>query len=38
MLIRRVGGGFWHTPQTTAYTNEAELRDLLAETPSPLYR
>lgn len=36
MLIRRVGGGSWHTPQTTAYTNEAELRDLLAETPSLL--
>ena len=36
MLIRRVGSGSWHTPQTTAYTNEAELRDLLAETPSLL--
>lgn len=36
MLIRRVGGGSWHTPQTTVYTNEAELRDLLAETPSLL--
>ncbi len=36
MLIRRVGGGSWHTPQTTAYTNEAELRDLLAEMPSLL--
>jgi hypothetical protein len=35
MLIRREGGS-WHTPQTTAYTNEAELRDLLAETPSLL--
>ena len=33
MLIRRVGEGSWHTPQTTACTNEAELRDLLAETP-----
>jgi hypothetical protein len=37
MLIRRDGGdGSWHTPHTTAYTNEAELRDLLAETPSLL--
>jgi RecB family endonuclease NucS len=36
MLIRSLGGGSWHTPQTTAYTNEAELRDLLAETPSLL--
>jgi hypothetical protein len=36
MLIRRVGGGSWHAPRTTAYTNEAELRDLLAETPSLL--
>lgn len=36
MLIRPVGGGSWHTPETTAYTNEAELRDLLAETPSLL--
>jgi hypothetical protein len=37
MLIRRDGGdGLWHEPHTTAYTNEAELRDLLAETPSLL--
>jgi hypothetical protein len=37
MLIRRAdGGGSWHAPQTTAYTNEAELRDLVAETPSLL--
>ena len=37
MLIRRDGGdGSWHTPHTTSYTNEAELRDLLAETPSLL--
>src|SRR4051812_37435862 len=36
MFIRRVGGGPFHTPETTAYTNEAELRDLLAETPSLL--
>ncbi|MBV9049649.1 MAG: hypothetical protein JOY58_15340 [Solirubrobacterales bacterium] len=36
MLIRRVGEGSWHTPQTTTYTDDAELRDLLAETPSLL--
>ena len=36
MFIRRLGEGSWHTPRTTAYTNEAELRDLLAETPSLL--
>jgi hypothetical protein len=36
MLIRRVGGVSWHTPHTTAYTNEGELRDLLVETPSLL--
>lgn len=36
MLIRHTDGGKWHTPRTTAYTNEAELRDLLAETPSLL--
>jgi hypothetical protein len=35
VLIRREGGS-WDTPHTTAYTNEAELRDLLAETPSLL--
>jgi len=37
MLIRRESGdGSWHSPHTTAYTNEAELRDLLVETPSLL--
>jgi hypothetical protein len=36
MFIRRVGEGNWHAPETTAYTNEAELQDLLAETPSLL--
>lgn len=36
VLIRHQGEGEWRAPATTAYTNEAELRDLLAETPSLL--
>lgn len=35
MLIRQHGGQ-WHSPSTTAYTNEAELQALIAETPTLL--
>jgi hypothetical protein len=36
MLIRESGRGRWHAPSTTAYTDEAELQSLIAETPAVL--
>jgi hypothetical protein len=36
VLVRSRNAPNWHSPKTTAYENEAELRDLIAHTPSLL--
>jgi integrase len=36
LLIRSPDSSTWHAPETTAYTNEAELQSLIADSPSLL--
>jgi hypothetical protein len=36
ILIRRNGQSVWHTPTTTAYSDEKALQELIAQSPSLL--